>query len=36
MKRIQDDFKLKNYKIEPGSTKEKETTGKFYIFRGEL
>ena len=36
MKRIQEDFKLKDDKIEPGSTKEKGTTGKFYILRGEL
>ena len=36
MKRIQEDFKLKDDKIEPGSTKDKGTTGKFYILRGEL
>ena len=36
MKMILEDFKLKDDKIEPGSTKERGTTENIYIFRGEF
>ena len=36
MKRIQDNFKLKDNKIEPGSTKKRGTTVEFYMLRGKL